>query len=63
MISEARIQRDLYSSFLIMNINSDLSSINRNRCLETYEKFKIFHDIEIERLKASTDRKISSMGI
>ena len=63
MIGEAKIQRDLYSSFLIMNINPDLSSINRVQCLEKFEKFKTFHDIEIERLKASTNRKISSMGI
>ena len=63
MIGEAKIQRDLYSSFLIMNINPDLSSINRVQCLETFEKFKIAHDIEIERLKASTNCKISSMGI
>ena len=41
------IQRDLYSSFLIMNVNPDLSSINRVQCLETFEKFKTFHDIEI----------------
>ena len=55
MIGEAKIQRDLYSSFLIMNINPDLRSINRVQCLETFEKFKIVHDIEIERLKASTN--------
>jgi hypothetical protein len=63
MIGEDKIQRDLYSSFLIMNVNPDLSSINRKQCLEMYEKFKTLHDIEIERLKASTNRKIASMGI
>ena len=63
MIGEDKIQRDLYSSFLIMNVNPDLSSINRKQCLEKYEKFKVLHDIEIVRLKASTSRKISSMGI
>ena len=62
MIGEARIQRDLYSSFLIMNINPDLSSINRVQCLEKYARFKTFHDIEIARLKSSTNRKIASMG-
>ncbi|HUS90035.1 MAG TPA: transposase, partial [Desulfosporosinus sp.] len=63
MIGEDKIQRDLYSSFLIMNVNPDLSSINRKQCLEKYEKFKTLHDIEIERLKTSTNRKIASMGI
>ncbi|EGW41639.1 hypothetical protein [Desulfosporosinus sp. OT] len=57
------IQRDLYSSFLIMNVNPDLSSINRVQCLETFEKFKTFHDIEIERLRRATSHKIASMGI
>jgi len=57
------IQRDLYSSFLIMNVNPDLSSINRIQCLETFEKFKAFHDIEIERLRTTTSHKIASMGI
>ena len=63
MIGEDKIQRDLYSSFLIMNVNADLSSINRVQCLEKYSKFKTFHDIEIERLRTSTSRKVASMGI
>ena len=48
---EFKIQRDLYSSFLIMNVNDDLSSINRDKCFERFDKFKLLHDIEIERLK------------
>ena len=63
MIGNDKIQRDLYSSFLIMNVNSDLNSINRGQCLEKYSKFKAFHDREIERLKTSTNRKLASMGI
>ena len=63
MIGEDEIQRDLYSSFLIMNVSPDLSSINRVQCLEKYSKFKTFHDIEIERLRTSTSRKVASMGI
>jgi hypothetical protein len=63
MIGNDKIQRDLYSSFLIMNVNPDLESINRQRCFEKYAKFKTFHDIEIERLKTSTNRKLASMGI
>lgn len=62
-IGEDKIQRDLYSSFLIMNVNPDLSSINRVQCLEKYSKFKAFHDTEIERLRTSTSRKVASMGI
>ena len=63
IIDGDKVQRDLYSSFLIMNVNPDLCSINRNLCVEKYEVFKVLHDVEIERLKASTNRKIASMGI
>ena len=63
MIGGDKIQRDLYSSFLIMNVNPDLSSINRKQCIEKYETFKTLHDIEIARLKTLVNRKIASMGI
>jgi len=49
---EFKIQRDLYSSFLIMNVNDDLESINRDLCIERFDKFKVLHDIEIKRLKS-----------
>ena len=50
--SDFKIQRDLYSSFLIMNVNNDLKTINRDLCIERFNKFKLLHDIEIERLKS-----------
>ena len=46
-----KIQRDLYSAFLIMNVNDDLKSIDRKSCFERFDNFKLLHDIEIERLK------------
>ena len=46
-----KIQRDLYSAFLIMNINSDLSSFDEKLCNQTYENFCVNHDKEIARLK------------
>ena len=58
-----KIQRDLYSSFLIMNVNDDLASINRELCTKHFDKFKELHDKEIERLKYSNNKLISSMGI
>jgi len=64
IIGKDRIQRDLYSSFLIMNVNPDLNSINRSLCVEKYERFKALHDQEIARLGALTKgRKVASMGI
>lgn len=60
------IQRDCYSAFLIMNVSDDLKSINRDKCIETYDNFKILHDKEINRLKKlklNGYKLISSMGI
>lgn len=60
------IQRDMYSAFLIMNVNDDLETINRDLCIKTYDNFKILHDKEIERLKGlklEGYKLISSMGI
>ena len=48
---EFKIQRDLYSAFLIMNVNNDLSSINRDLCISEFDNFKLLHDKEIKRLK------------
>lgn len=58
-----RIQRDCYSAFLIMNVDQNLKTINRALCFSEFDNFKILHDIEIARLLASKDKKISSMGI
>lgn len=50
-LGEFKIQRDLYSSFLIMNVNEDLETINRDLCFKKFDKFKVLHDLEIDRLK------------
>ena len=63
---DIEIQRDIYSSFLIMNVNDDLETINQDKCFETYDNFKILHDKEINRLKElklNGVKLISSMGI
>lgn len=58
-----KIQRDLYSSFLIMNVKNNLKEIDRNKCFETFNNFKILHNEEIIRIKNSDSKTISSMGI
>ena len=63
---DINIQRDMYSAFLIMNVNDNLESINKEKCNETYDNFKILHDKEIQRLqelKSNGYKLISSMGI
>lgn len=56
-----KIQRDLYSAFLIMNISDDLETFDIDKCNDRFENFRKLHDIEIERIK--TIPTLSSMGI
>lgn len=56
-----KVQRDMYSAFLLMNVNADLESANRDKCNETFENFLELHNKEIQRL--SNKSNISSMGI
>lgn len=59
-----KIQRDLYSAFLIMNVKDNLKEIDRKRCFDTFDRFKKLHDLEIERLKLDEKVLVSiSMGI
>lgn len=61
--NEIKVQRDLYSSFLIMNVNEDLSTINNELCNKTFEEFYKLHEVEIDRLKDNNKNNISSMGV
>jgi hypothetical protein len=58
-----KIQRDLYSAFLIMCIKDNLKEIDRELCFKEFDNFKMLHDKEIERIKSSNNKIISSMGI
>ena len=64
--NDIEIQRDCYSAFLIMNVDDNLETINRDKCFKTYDNFKKLHDEEISRLKNLKQngiKIISSMGI
>lgn len=56
-----KIQRDMYSAFLIMNINNDLESFDINKCNERFDNFKRLHDIEVDRLRGN--KNLSSIAI
>lgn len=45
-----KLQRDMYSAFLIMNISDDLKSFDMDKCNERFENFYRLHNIEVERL-------------
>jgi RNase H-fold protein (predicted Holliday junction resolvase) len=55
------IQRDLYSAFLIMNVEKDV--IDRNKCFSGWDNFKAKYDIEIGRIENCDSKLISSMGM
>ena len=56
-----KVQRDLYSSFLIKNVREDLESIDDKLCDEEFEIFLKLHNNEIKRL--SNNINVSSMGL
>lgn len=56
-----KIQRDLYSAFLIMNMASDLKSFDINKCNERFENFYRLHNLEVKRL--SGYKNLSSIAI
>ena len=56
-----RVQRDLYSAFLIMNIAEDLKSFDIDKCNERFENFYRLHNLEVERLTGH--KNLSSIGI
>lgn len=45
-----KVQRDMYSAFLIMNIASGLKSFDIDKCNERFDNFYRLHNLEVERL-------------
>jgi hypothetical protein len=58
---DIKIQRDMYSAFLIMNISKDLKRINQQKCNDRFENFKKLHDLEVNRLTGC--KNLSSIAI
>lgn len=57
VIDGIKIQRDLYSAFLIQNVSDDLKSVDTDLCDKKYDKFVNLHDIEINRLKETKEMR------
>jgi hypothetical protein len=53
---EFRIQRDLYSAFLIENTTETLNSVDLNLCNAGWDNFVELHSREIARLKQSSSK-------
>lgn len=56
-----KIQRDLYSAFLIKHVQDDLKTINNEQCENDFNKFIVLHNKEITRLQELDN--LSSIGI
>ena len=56
-----KIQRDMYSAFLIMNITDDLKSFDMDKCKERFNNFYKLHNLEVDRLKGH--KNLSSIAI
>ncbi|MBS6928852.1 MAG: hypothetical protein KH152_10245, partial [Finegoldia magna] len=57
VIDNIKIQRDLYSAFLIQNVCDDLKSVDTDLCDKKYDKFVNLHNIEINRLKETKEMR------
>lgn len=57
---DIKVQRDMYSAFLIKNVDR-LESINNDKCNEQFKNFLINHNREIERLQGLNN--LSSIGV
>lgn len=57
-----KVQRDLYSAFIIKNVKEDLKSIDRDKMIREYNKFLELHNKEIERIKNSDIKTLKCMG-
>lgn len=57
-----KVQRDIYSAFLLLCHNDDLKTINRDTCTSKYEAFKKAHDKCVSNIKAN-GHKVCNSGI
>jgi len=59
--NKIKVQRDIYSSYLIKNVKKDLKTIDNEICVKGFEKFLKMHNKEIDRLSAL--KNLSSIGV
>ena len=56
-----KVQRDMYSAFLIMNINDDVKSFYIDKSNDRFENFYRLHNLEVHRLIGK--KNLSSIAI
>ena len=62
VIAGKRVQRDLYSAFLIKNPMGDLKTADKHLCICDYDRFVEMHDFLIEWIKQNVTDRPSSFG-
>ncbi|MBZ9686738.1 transposase [Clostridium estertheticum] len=58
---QIKVQRDIYSAYLIKNVSEDLCSIHLDNCSKGFDKFLELHNREIVRLQGLEN--LSSVGV
>lgn len=56
-----KVQRDMYSAFLIMNVSDDLKIFDIDKCNERFDNFYRLHNSEVNRLTGN--KNLSSIAI
>lgn len=56
-----KVQRDMYSAFLIMNVTNDMKYVDDERCKYTFANFLKMHELEVLRLTGQ--KNLSSIAI
>ena len=60
---QGKVQRDLYSAFLMMNTTDDLTAVSIERANETWSSFFKLHEQEIARIQALNKKQLRSIGL
>ena len=61
-VNGIKVQRDLYSAFLIKNVKENLEEVDIEKTKKEFTNFVKLHNLEIERIKKSHTKTLKSMG-
>lgn len=62
-VNGIKVQRDLYSAFLIKNVKENLEEVDIEKTKKEFTNFVKLHNLEIERIKKSHTKTLKNMGI
>ena len=62
-IDDKKVQRDLYSAFLLQHVNSDGKTVDLNSCNRNFETFLINQEKTLKELLEKDENQLTSMGL